>query len=146
MNRSKNILTLVLLFTLSCGLWSCKKDDQEDSVSLIGKWHIEVDNGTVQQPGEAIQKTTTGYARGEFTLEFIGSHTMKLFEEGRLITYPYNYDANSMLLSIKLDDGDFIEYKVKELSKHRLVLFDQGTETSNGVTFSYTQELICSKD
>ena len=144
MKKIPLIALLCLMATVA--FVSCKKDKDEDSGSIIGKWYSKVAYTDVMYSGASIYKDTTTFTDGEY-IEFKSDGTAtSLDENGEVTTQPYSYNASAKTITMTYEDEPQT-LTVKTLTSKEMVLTgsEQEKDEDSGLTVTANLEVHFSK-
>jgi hypothetical protein len=91
----KNLITLILLFSIGAGLFSCKKSAVNTSSQIEGKWNIKVDS---TESGIGPFDTTEVYVGkpGDY-FDFRSNNKLYIKEGASLDTFTYTQVADNKI-------------------------------------------------
>ncbi len=137
----KKSALLVLLLT-AIAFTGCKKDKDEDSNLIVGKWYTKKMYDV---------SYVNGVKQGEYTdTDFTSSDYMEFFDNGKVKDsdedeYTYKLDGKTIILADIDDPSDVEVYQIKTLTKTDLVVGEEVSYSSQGVTYKNVSEITFQK-
>jgi hypothetical protein len=132
--------TLFLLLTVLVSFSACeKKEDDDNSVKIIGKWNLkkEVEKEYLNNTLTTTDEST--YSTGAY-VEFKSNGALEWNEDGSdPENYSYKVDGDKLTVN---DGGEPEVFTIEELSSSKLVISEEDTETINGQTLKEVYQLF----
>lgn len=139
MKKVTLLALIVALFTVT----GCKKDKEngkENSNAIVGRWIASSILEITYKNGKQIRRDDDTQDNLMVEFKSDGTGTSQREDESADFTYTLEDDE----LTFKME-GEFDKYKIKSLANSELELYQEESETEDGVDYKYVVEIKLKK-
>ncbi|SDJ07106.1 Lipocalin-like domain-containing protein [Pedobacter sp. ok626] len=137
----KNFTLLILLLITTVSITGCKKDKDEDSGGIVGKWYLYSYINIVYTNGKVTDQTSQTAPDRSNYIEFKSNGTAA-DNEGDQFSYKIN---GTQLILKDLEDGEEELYEIKKINNTELVIFNELVQQAGSDQIKYTTETTFKK-
>ncbi|NRF40732.1 hypothetical protein [Pedobacter foliorum] len=136
----------ITLFTLIVALFTitgCKKDKEngkENSNTIVGKWISSSIWEITYKNGKEINRDDD--TQDNLMVEFKSDGTGVSQIDGESSNFTYTLKDGKLIFKT---EGEFDEYKIKSLTNSEIELYQEESETEDGVDYKYVVEIKLKK-
>jgi len=140
MTKKITLLALIVaLFTVT----SCKKDkenDRENSNTIVGRWIASSILEITYKNGKEIRRDND--TQDNLMVEFKPDGTGASQRDDESANFTYTHKDGELIFKT---EGEFDRYKIKSLTNSELELYQEESETEDGVDYKYVVEIKLKK-